>query len=839
MSDSLTSAMPRKDRTAPVDQGGSPDRLRRGTAIDRYVVIDRLGTGGMGDVYSAWDEELRRRVALKVIRSRAGAQRRAMMLQEARALARLRHPHVVSVHDVGEEGGAVFVAMDLLQGEDLRAWAPAGPETPEVVDVVLQCARGLAAAHADGVVHHDVKPANVMIESRGGRAWAMLIDFGLAANRAAETASTVEGGTRAYMAPERAVGEPGGPASDQWSLALLTVELLSGTRPTPTDAVAGSIGPCGAFAPVLRRALRAEPGERFEDVETFAAALERVRRPAGRRRGARLVIGAAVLGAAVWVGDGAAPTCQERTSAWLNAHLPADRVEAALQGVRAEAPGVAAPIERQVQAWRNAWAEELATACGQGRPPAATCRDVQVESLVATLNAAASTTTSLEGGWALLAAVAHLVQPCSPGAPSTPPELAEVRALAVAQRFDEAFEAGQSLLDSLSSGDPSRARLTSLMADIQMKRGEPDAALRLADEAMMLAAQSNDRRSMARTAVGRVSTLMGQGRFAEAQDAARVARPLVAAADDPPDLLTGLLTARGRVHEVRFELTEALADFEAGLEIAARTAQGSLQEASMQAASAEVMARQGRCEEAEPRALTAIGTFVRRVGKGSPHEAQAMFTLSTCAVAAGKLEEAAKMLGASAAMYEQALGPDDYGRGHMLTEQGDLLDAMGQRKEANALYREAVRIMHVSLGPDHRETVIASMHVGWHMLSLGETDAARPYIEGALSKAQGIEGLDDVEHAQLEGARAALHEADGELLQALAAQQRSVEHLRVGMAGIPANLVRPMMNLALLHARTGASEEARAVYAEARAIATREPNMETLVETIDAALDEF
>jgi serine/threonine protein kinase/tetratricopeptide (TPR) repeat protein len=249
--------------------------LARGDTVDRYVIGDLLGAGAMGRVYSAWEPELDRRVAIKVLHEEGGRDR---LIKEAQAMARLNHPNVVTVHEVGSTDAGVFVAMELVDGETLRAWAAQPREWRDVVRVLVEVARGLAAVHAAGVVHRDIKPDNVIVGADGR---IRLGDFGLARSGGSSGAApspasfaplragappchgsersglqagappchgsdwsglrpgalgTVSGGTAvagtpAYMAPEVLRGGPADAASDQFSFGVLAYELLGGKRP--------------------------------------------------------------------------------------------------------------------------------------------------------------------------------------------------------------------------------------------------------------------------------------------------------------------------------------------------------------------------------------------------------------------------------------------------------------------------------------------------------------------------------------------------------------------------------------------------------------------------------
>src|SRR6478735_6080524 len=169
-------------RPQPAPAGGEPN-LAKGATIGRYVVLGLLGRGGMGEVYAAYDPELDRKIAVKLLRARGGgaesdADGRTRLLREAQAIARLSHPNVVVVYDVGTFRESVFIAMEFVEGNTLGYWLLAETRRwREVLEVYQAAGRGLVAAHAAGLVHRDFKPDNVMLTKSGQ---VRVMDFGLA-----------------------------------------------------------------------------------------------------------------------------------------------------------------------------------------------------------------------------------------------------------------------------------------------------------------------------------------------------------------------------------------------------------------------------------------------------------------------------------------------------------------------------------------------------------------------------------------------------------------------------------------------------------------------------------
>lgn len=200
----------------------------------RYVLGEVIASGGMGQVWRAMDRRLDRVVAVKVVRHEgagdAGFAER--FRAEARNCAGLQHPNIVTVHDFGEEDGGAYLVMELVEGQPLsaiiRERGPLG--AGEVTAILVQAAMALQAAHDAGVVHRDVKPANIVVDGEG---YARLADFGIS-RALGEAPLTMTGevlGTAHYLSPEQVQGQPAGPASDVYSLAVVGYEMLTGSRP--------------------------------------------------------------------------------------------------------------------------------------------------------------------------------------------------------------------------------------------------------------------------------------------------------------------------------------------------------------------------------------------------------------------------------------------------------------------------------------------------------------------------------------------------------------------------------------------------------------------------------
>jgi len=282
-----------------------------GKSLGKYRIVDQLGAGGMGEVYRAEDSELQRHVALKVlpVELSADPQALARFKREARALASLDHPNIVSIHSVEEADGIRFLTMQLVTGEPLsQVISRGGLSVEQILDIAIPLTDALAAAHERGIIHRDLKPANIMVTDEG---WVKVLDFGLAKSRQREQAPvatqmptelmaeteqlTRQGmvlGTVPYMSPEQVQGNEITAQSDLYSLGAVMYELLTGYRPFRASSLSKLLHQIVFATPppihTLRRdiseeledlvakVMQKEPSERFADGRELAGALTQI-----------------------------------------------------------------------------------------------------------------------------------------------------------------------------------------------------------------------------------------------------------------------------------------------------------------------------------------------------------------------------------------------------------------------------------------------------------------------------------------------------------------------------------------------------------------------------------
>jgi eukaryotic-like serine/threonine-protein kinase len=558
------------DETLAGDDSGAvlrraPKLLARGESVGRYVVIDRIGQGGMGIVYAAYDPELDRKVAVKVLAPGPaghtdGVADRIRLVREAQAMAKLAHPHVVPVHDAGTHEGSVFIAMEFVEGGTLAARMRARPPWEELLPLFLQAGTGLAAAHAAGLVHRDFKPDNVLLGRDGT---AKVSDFGLAravtpsetspepALRPAQDVLSSEitrvgaiMGTPAYMAPEQHLHQPTDARSDQFSFCVALYEALYGTRPFHGRSLSelvyavttGAVGdpPAGSRVPtrlrkVVLRGLAVDPAMRWPDMDELRAAL---RDGPTRRRGPWLALAAASVVVLGGLGTFAALERREkqrcRTEAGAARAIWTDEARTRVaEGLRATGmPYVEPSIERMetiVEPWVVQWTDAREEVClAAARDPddalvplQRACLDERLVHFDVTLELLADDASIARSAVQAVASLPRL-QPCDDARwlrqradamtaaasdPAAQLEVARLVALTRGQRPERARSIAQELLVATKDDPFLRAEVLRAIARLEERDVDPAAAVKHFEEAYFMAGRTQNDRTAALSAI--------------------------------------------------------------------------------------------------------------------------------------------------------------------------------------------------------------------------------------------------------------------------------------------------------------------------------------------------
>jgi eukaryotic-like serine/threonine-protein kinase len=731
--------------------GGSRDEAPR---IGRFTVVRRLGEGAMGVVYLVYDEDLDRRVALKIIRSDSGL-RPDHLRREAQALARLSHPNVVQVHEVGQHEGEVFIVMEYVPGKTLREWSRDPLRTvEEIVLGFVQAGRGLVAAHAVGLVHRDFKPDNAVVDEHGR---VRVLDFGVALARSPAEAADEDlerthsmeitahrsttrtgGGTPCYMAPEQLLGRSTDPRSDQFAFCVALWEMLCDERPFSggtmtelyTEIRAGCLRavPAGGklpawMLPLLAKGLAAEPSERHASLGELLDALERGTRP--RRRRALMLGGFGVVVLAVAGGRVSArvardpcPPPTHASSAIWDEDVRREVREALLAAAPLHGEPTVTRVETALDAWMAEWIEGHRDAC-----EATHVRHEQSEALLD------ARMRCLHGRRGELAALVGMLREADAG---------------IAERAIEAVE-GLPLVSSCS--DPTFVLAVDPLPD--------DPTL-----AAVVAAQLEE--------LAQVQALRATGRFASAREAAervvgigdRIAyAPLVARAELQ---LGSALLDLGNVLEAEPRLRRAytvsrsaqLSDVateaasQLGYLLGRHTARRG--EAKAWATVAEVEAQVIGNHRARAGALNTYGvaaaqdgerdearlafqTAIELVREDPPSLAWLNFrsNLSRVTRMDGHLEEAVAALIDVVADADELLGPEHPAIVGFIDALAEPAMILSRHEQMEPLLERALSIVTAIRGEEHPDTARILLQYGRCKLGLGELDEARILLERA------------------------------------------------------------------------------------------------------------
>ncbi|MBL8607052.1 MAG: serine/threonine protein kinase, partial [Myxococcales bacterium] len=758
-----------------------------GDRVGRYVVVGALGEGAMGVVYAAHDPELDRKVALKLLRPGSAPGAGERMQREAQAMARIAHPNVVAIHDVGRFQGAVYLAMEHVVGATLRGWCAAAERTREArLAVMLEAGRGLAAAHAAGLVHRDFKPENVLVGDDGR---ARVTDFGLArlgapsADAALDAGESLEltragalVGTPAYLAPELWAGGAATPASDQLAFAVTLHEVLFGVRPfagrTAAELRAAlERGPtlaadAGDLAPSFARALARDPSARVPSMDALLAAL------APRPRARRVTwVAAAIAAAAIACG-----------------------VIVAL-GVRRPAPdpcaGGAALTARVLDEGRASRIRQAFGATGAPWAPAA------AERAIADLRAFCTRWTSAHRAACEATAVRHAQSPA----------LLDARMHCLSRRL----EVAASIAGGLERATP----------EVTLAAGEATAALpdlAPCDDAAGLGAleprPAGPRAVALRDLEGRLAAARADGAAGVAsEESLAAARALVVEADAigyRPAIAEARLVAASALRR-RGEI--ALAEREAGAALVA--AEGGRDDRAAAAVWLELLAvRAERGGFAEVVASEAPATAaIARLGSPADLEAALRFLLGVARTNTGELDLARRDLDASLAARERLHGERHLDVTRTLTALGNLARVRGERARALELHERALGIDAELLGSEHPALARHHHNAGGVLRLEGRLAEARARYERALAlEARGY-GASSLAVGRTENSLGLVAIAERDW----PAAQVRLERARVILASHPDRALA-LHNLGIVAAAGGRHHDAIRLYDEALAV---------------------
>ena len=784
--------------------------------VGPYVVVRRLGAGGMGVVYECMDERLQRTVAVKLVRPGGGADvdnERARLLREARAIARISHPNVVEVFDVGTVAEDVFIAMELVEGPTLRQWNAAATRAPgEVVAAFIQIAKGLDAAHRCGVVHRDFKPDNVIMADDGR---PRVLDFGIAQahgepggegdepttpGEVAASRLTADGliiGTPAYMAPEQANGERVDARSDQFSFCVALFESLHGRRPFRAPkladrlkAIKAGIVDASTDKPIpahVRRALiqglAADPTERHADMNALVAALA-----PSSRWGVALCGGVAAL-CAVGIGlyneagsAGAADPCEDVTepitAVWNH------RVEDSIR----EAFAAALPVEGE-NAWSRASAAVDAHAAAWSKVATEHCQathavpPLEPESAARSARCLKQRTRELSAILSVLTepdatsirsatkAVSGLTSPreCvsvgrSGGAAESPEtsrardELARAHGLLALGKLDAAadrFAAAMVLSDDI--GDAAvRADAHLGVGELALKQHKSDDAVEHFEQAAFLAQEANHERTVVRAA-SQLMYVHGymNGHFEDAERWDQVAQASIARMGGSELLEARLLNSRGAVRLTQGDYEGSLALYQA-----------------------------------------ALATLGERLGTGHPKVQSTMTNVGTLHRILGDHDAARRFLADALAAAEATLGPDHIDVAQVLVNLA-ILDVSSRKSEpAIALLLRAVKIYEGALGPSAPPLAVVLNTLAVAEAEAGQMDAAITHARRSVVIARATMNDDAPHLGKIVGQLGDLLRRAGELEEGLAVLREAMRIKKAGLGEDHPDLAATMVQIA-------------------------------------------
>jgi tetratricopeptide (TPR) repeat protein/predicted Ser/Thr protein kinase len=770
------------------------EALAPGSALARFTLERRLGSGAMGEVWAARDPELDRTVAVKVLAPRwTSARARVRLLREAQALAKLRHENVVTVFDVGEERGRLYIAMELAEGQTLADWLRAKQRSwREVRDVFVAAGRGLAAAHAAGIVHRDFKPGNVLVGAAGVR----VVDFGLAA-RGDEPASVDSGGspeaadirltrtgklvgTPVYMSPEQLRGERATPRSDQWSFCVALHEALYGRRPfagedVPALASAIARGPRFAAGPprslvaILRRGLRVDPEARFPSMDALVAKL----RP---RRTRDVVVAAAAAMVAASVAAFvlgrqmmAPPACARADERIVSVWDEATRARVADAFRRTGRPyaddtfaRVDAALRRRLADWANVHRDACEATHVRGEQ-SESMLDLRMRCLLrarAEISALVSLLAEADAGAldraAQAAAHAGDIPACSdlaalaaaaplPRDPALARQVEDLRqdehriaALRRLGKWKDALAAARDLVVRARKVGyaPVSAWALVVTGELELDAGDTDAAIDVLYDAARMASEAKDDELVA-SALNNLVYAFGdrKQRFDVAELAYRLAAAATARAGNTPKLLARLYTGRAWALEKKGDYAAVLPLRQLVLALEEQLyGPDSLEVAkTLGEGIAGTLNQLGRRVEAATVYARAIAITERALGPMHPRVGVLLNNFGGNRLQLGEYDAAAQLLERSLRIKEDSLGPDDLSVAFTCHWLASARREQRRLAEARALAQRTIQIRERRLGPENPMVAASYEILATVSFTQGNLDEAHRSYRQAIS----------------------------------------------------------------------------------------------------------
>jgi len=844
------------------DAGPPATILARGARVGRYVVLEPIGRGATAVVYAAYDPELDRKVALKLLRPRprgsdgGAADARTRLVREAHALAKLSHPAVVTVHDAGIHGDTVFLAMERVEGPTLRAWLDGGPRSwVDVLRVLILAGRGLAAAHAAGILHRDFKPENVMLRAAasGDRAdVACVTDFGLArttnddaaertgADQPSQPATPLQlgltetgalVGTPAYMAPEQFIANRVDERSDQFAFCVTVWEALFGARPFTGDSLPGLAAavvratppraPAGARVPrwlqrALQRGLARLPDDRWPSMDALLSALE-----VGRARARSRTMLAAAAGAVAVLGVGYGALALERRARVVACDRTGDEIaevwnDERRAGIRARFVALDTPVSRATAVRLEPWLDEHAAAWAEARRES--CVAAEVERSVSTevydaarwclaerkVELAALVEGQLEADAStVLLAVTEAaglapIEPCLDAA-----ALARVPTPDVVRRDAVAALAGELArvrVDSGVSDDDRADRLEALLHRAEALDWPPlTAAVRVAwASALVTNARADEAEAAATDAFHEAAAFGAWERAAEA--AIQRAR------------VTGAVRQRLEEGSVWIRLAET------ALALAPR--RDDIREIERLLMAGVIQDLLARPVEARREAEAALELAERALGPEHPTVAQVLCSVGVTYRARSDYRRMRELCGRAHGIFVRTLGEQHPQSAMALLAVAATHYETGDHAEARALYERARAVYEVDPGPMSAEFANVSMHLGLVAEGLGEWDDARAKYLEALAIREAVLGPKHPRVAVTLRNLAEVEVVRGELPEARAHAERALVMMTEARGEGHAELTMYLHALARVREAEGAVDEALALYERALALST-------------------